>query len=140
MRFNWKFETCKCCSREQRLAWSIDSIIWDKVVIDYYRKKVLCLECFLRMADDKEIEIKLQNLRFIGLVSRLDSKGIASKLSGYFGHKFEKLARGVIQDTINQHGVIDSNNKDSLAKRLAAQIINVIKQAEQTKRDKNKAV
>ena len=68
MRFNWIFETCACCTREQRLAWNVNDELWQKVVIKYYHKKVLCLECFLRMADDKGIEVQLPNIEFIGIV------------------------------------------------------------------------
>ena len=70
MRLNWEFETCRCCSREQRLAWSVDDVLWDKVVIDYYKRGVLCLECFLRIADDGHIQVKIGDIKFTGLVAQ----------------------------------------------------------------------
>ena len=69
-RYDWQYETCKCCTREQRLAWSISDELWDKVVIDYYKTKVLCLECFLRMADDREVVINKDDIAIHGLVVR----------------------------------------------------------------------
>ena len=53
MRPNWEGETCSICTREQRLAWSVSDALWGKVVIAYYRNSILCLECFLRMAEDE---------------------------------------------------------------------------------------
>ena len=70
MRPNWIFETCDCCTREQRVAWSISDGLWTKVVIKHYRNKVLCLECFLRMADDRQVRIKLQDIQFVGVIGR----------------------------------------------------------------------
>lgn len=66
----WRYETCKCCTREQRLAWYVPDEIWDSVVIDYYRTKVLCLECFLRMADDRGVDINEENVIKIGAITR----------------------------------------------------------------------
>ena len=68
MRENWSGETCKCCTREQRLAWSVSDELWGKVVINYYCAKVLCLECFLRMADDREIKVSLEDINMVAIV------------------------------------------------------------------------
>ena len=68
--YNWKYETCKCCTREQRIAWWTSDKLWTKVVITYYRDKVLCLECFLRMADDRLVSINIGDIKIEGLVSR----------------------------------------------------------------------
>ena len=69
MRPNWIYETCAICTREQRLAWHISSELWKDVVSPDYRKGTLCLECFLRMADDKQIGVMLEEIKFIGLVN-----------------------------------------------------------------------
>ena len=70
VRMTWEFETCKSCTREQRLAWVVDNELWDRVVIKYYQSRVLCLECFLRMADDRKVEIQLEDIKFMGLVRK----------------------------------------------------------------------
>ena len=75
MRNDWWHETCKICTREQRIAWSVPDDLWDSVVIDYYKTKVLCLECFLRMADDNNITVEWGDIVVYGLISRvLDAK------------------------------------------------------------------
>ncbi len=74
MRLDWQYETCKCCTREQRVAWTTDNKLWDRVVIDYFKTRTLCLECFLRMADDREITIRLNEIKMVGLVAR-DKEG-----------------------------------------------------------------
>ena len=66
----WQYETCYCCTRQQRTAWSVPNELWDSVVIDYYKEKVLCLECFLRMADDRGIEVNFKEIIFYGSVVR----------------------------------------------------------------------
>jgi len=68
----WEYETCKCCTKEQRLAWWVSDELWHAVVIPYYRRLTLCLECFLRMADDRNIEVALKDIKFEGLVRRDD--------------------------------------------------------------------
>jgi len=70
MRGNWAYETCKCCTREQRLIWWVANELWNSVVIDYYHTKVLCLECFLRMADDRRVEINKEAVRIVGFITR----------------------------------------------------------------------
>jgi len=75
MRPEWEFETCACCTRQQRLAWLVDNELWYGVVIKYYQRKILCLECFLRMADDQEIQIRLEDITFMGVVSSYDTAG-----------------------------------------------------------------
>lgn len=70
MRLNWEFETCACCTREQRLVWLVDNELWNQVVIKHYRRRILCLECFLRMADDRGIKVTFDKINFLGTVSR----------------------------------------------------------------------
>lgn len=70
MRTDWEYETCKLCTREQRLAWSVNDELWKTVVIDYYQTKVLCLECFLRMADDRGVVVMKDRIVFHEIISR----------------------------------------------------------------------
>ena len=70
MRPNWVYETCAICTREQRLSWHICKLLWELVVSPEHRKKTICLECFLRMADDKLIGLNLRDIKFEGLVFR----------------------------------------------------------------------
>lgn len=74
MRTNWEFETCACCTREQRLAWHIEDSLWGNVAIDYYKDKALCLECFLRMSDDKGTRVQMADIKLMGLVSSRDGE------------------------------------------------------------------
>ena len=64
----WEGETCKCCTREQRLAWLVSNDLWNKVVIDYYYNLTLCLECFLRMAEDRGVVITLGDIWFQSVI------------------------------------------------------------------------
>ena len=64
----WDGEYCKCCTREQRLAWATTDYLWNEVVTEYYRVgRVLCLECFLKMAEDRNIRVNLGDVWFQGL-------------------------------------------------------------------------
>lgn len=69
---NWKYETCKCCTREQRIAWYAKDAIWNAATIPYYRKKTLCLECFLRMAEDNGVRVTVGDIEFAGIIFRDD--------------------------------------------------------------------
>jgi len=69
---SWQYETCKCCTREQRLAWFVRNELWSKAVIPYYSRKTLCLECFLRMADDRGVRVEFDDVKFLGIVFRDD--------------------------------------------------------------------
>ena len=66
----WIYETCKCCTREQRIAWYVSDELWVSVVIEYFQSRVLCLECFLRMADDNKIDIQKADIVICGYISR----------------------------------------------------------------------
>lgn len=63
----WDGETCRCCTREQRLAWSVGDELWERVVIPYFRTKVLCLECFLSMAENAGIIINLKDIDIVAV-------------------------------------------------------------------------
>ena len=67
-KMNWKGEICKVCKREQRIAWSIVDNLWDKVVNVPYKNRVVCLECFLKMADKKGINVRIEDFLFLGWV------------------------------------------------------------------------
>lgn len=64
---DWKYERCQKCLRDQRLAWSVNKELWNKVAKDWI-KKTLCLECFLEMADSKRIEVKRDNFTYLGWI------------------------------------------------------------------------
>lgn len=70
LRIDWAFETCKCCTREQRIAWAVSNELWADVVIPYYSEQTLCLECFLRMADDRKIPIRMEDIAISGIITR----------------------------------------------------------------------
>jgi len=62
-------------------------------------------------------------------------KELAQDVSGFFSEKFEKMVCGLIKDTINQHGEINDKTKSSLAKRVARQILQVIRQSNNTSQE-----
>lgn len=64
----WDGEFCKLCGCEQRISWMVDDVLWNFVVTPVYHNKVLCLECFLRMADDKGILIRRSDINFQHIV------------------------------------------------------------------------
>jgi hypothetical protein len=63
----WKGEHCKNCGREQRLAWTISDTLWNIVVPANLLSKVICLECFLKFAGDKDLTIALSNINLSGI-------------------------------------------------------------------------
>lgn len=62
----WRYETCKICRREQRLTWAVKDEVWEEVMGEY--KRVVCLECFLRKADEKKIRIKKDDFIYLGWI------------------------------------------------------------------------
>jgi len=70
----WQGETCKLCKREQRIAWSVKNKVWNKIVNKRYKNKTLCLECFLKIADKKKINVNKKDFLFLGWVGN-DIKG-----------------------------------------------------------------
>jgi len=62
----WRYEHCKICGREQRLAWSVKDEVWKKVMGNWNR--VACLECFLKKADEKKINITKTDFNFLGWI------------------------------------------------------------------------
>jgi hypothetical protein len=47
----WEGEHCARCGREQRLCWGVTDYFWNKIVPEVYKSRVLCLECFLELAE-----------------------------------------------------------------------------------------
>ena len=76
---NWLYETCKNCGREQRLSWSVNQDTWK--LICGKSTKTLCLECFLKRADEKKIYIDILHIHFYGVImncmSSLNDRTIA---------------------------------------------------------------
>ena len=66
----WRYETCDCCTRQQRIAWSVSNELWSVVVADYYKTRILCLECFLRMAHDREIRVNIADINLHASIQR----------------------------------------------------------------------
>jgi len=62
----WKYEVCRKCGRKQRMAWSVKDSLWEKVVPKNFKDKVLCLECFLEMADQRHINVRSEDFNFLG--------------------------------------------------------------------------
>jgi len=67
---NWDGEICAKCKRDQRIAWSIKDDKWNAVISEsnFNRNRVFCLECFLALADEKGIEIKVSDFIFFAWV------------------------------------------------------------------------
>lgn len=63
----WHYETCDICDRQQRLAWSVVDETWLRVMGSDHNK-VVCLECFLRIADQKYIRIRKEDFTFLGWI------------------------------------------------------------------------
>lgn len=66
-RMTWDGEHCDCCTREQRLAWSVSDKLWMRIAPTYYLGHVLCLECFLRFADIAGVAVKRSQIRIHGI-------------------------------------------------------------------------
>lgn len=62
---HWEGEICKHCKRAQHLAWGVSDDLWNKVVASKYN--VLCLECFLEMAEDKGTKVLISDIKFYGI-------------------------------------------------------------------------
>ena len=66
---DWEFQRCKRCSYPQRLDYQIDDDLWEKVSGDEFKNRVLCLDCFLALADEKKIQMKKDDIKFICVIS-----------------------------------------------------------------------
>ena len=65
----WKYEVCGICKREQRIAWAINNEIWFKVMGE--NKLVVCLECFLKKAEERKIKVKVDDLTFFSFIDKV---------------------------------------------------------------------
>jgi hypothetical protein len=57
----WPYESCCYCGKAFRLVWSVDDDCWNDVVGN--SDAILCVDCFLEWAKDKNIVIKDDNIR-----------------------------------------------------------------------------
>lgn len=49
-------EICKICYNVNRVGFSVPDSVWKEVVPSDFRDRVVCLECFTRLADEKMVE------------------------------------------------------------------------------------
>lgn len=48
-------EICKICFQPNRIGFAVPDKVWASVVKPAYANKVICLQCFTRMADEAKI-------------------------------------------------------------------------------------
>lgn len=46
-------EICKICNLVNRVGFAVPDKVWNEVVPEDYKEKVVCLECFTLIADEK---------------------------------------------------------------------------------------
>lgn len=63
----WPYERCDLCKREQRIAWSVHDEVWLAVMGKDHRM-IVCLECFLKRADKRKINITWNDFSFFGWI------------------------------------------------------------------------
>lgn len=63
----WEGEVCKICDRDQRLAWYVEDDLWEEIVPARFKAWVMCLECFLKFADNKGVIISLDDIKMAGI-------------------------------------------------------------------------
>lgn len=73
-RSNWEGEICTKCKRDQRIAWTIRDDKWNIIVPPEDKNRVFCFECFLTLADEKGVEIKVDDFLFFAWVG-MNTKG-----------------------------------------------------------------
>lgn len=56
-------QSCKVCGKNQYIIWIISDEIWNKV--GFSSDKTICLECFTKLAVEKEIWLKITDFDFI---------------------------------------------------------------------------
>ena len=68
---DWEFQKCKGCGHEQRLDYHVSDVVWEKVTkpesLDHH---VLCLECFLGLADERHVSLEKKDIIFICVISK----------------------------------------------------------------------
>ncbi|MBF4468850.1 MAG: hypothetical protein ISP01_05530 [Methanobrevibacter arboriphilus] len=67
-------QSCDSCGQLQRFEFSIDDSVWNLLPL-YWKDKVLCIECFLRLIEQQilngnlnRIAISLDKFQFLGIV------------------------------------------------------------------------
>lgn len=79
-------EICKLCWNENPIGFSVPDEVWEAVVPEHVRDRVVCLSCFTRIADakrilwDRDIEFFPVSL-LTHLESQSDSPGISPSSS-----------------------------------------------------------
>lgn len=68
MKKNWIYEKCKRCGRAQRLAWQVETDLWERVS-GKWRNRVLCLECFLELSDERKIKINKSDFSYLAFIA-----------------------------------------------------------------------
>ena len=66
---DWEHQICKCCGREQRLDYQVRDPLWTTIA-QKYTHAILCIECFLKSADDANIVLKKDDIVFICAISK----------------------------------------------------------------------
>lgn len=66
----WSFQICKHCGREQRLDFHAKHDIWNRVAGPEFCDRVLCLECFLLLADSKGISLTKEDVWPVCIISK----------------------------------------------------------------------
>jgi len=64
----WHGEICKICYNSQRIAWRTNDEIWETVVPSVLQNYTICLDCFLNLADSKNIKIDKKDIEIIDFV------------------------------------------------------------------------
>ena len=65
---HFKRQHCKVCSCEEKFNFHVPDDIWEKVVPESYREKVVCLSCFDRFAREYDVSYAdaISDLYFAG--------------------------------------------------------------------------
>lgn len=79
-------ETCQMCHAINTIGFHVPNAVWFEVIHPYYHNATICVNCFIRRADEKMVEwdrvielypvSKMTHLKAVGLVTQ------NAKLSG----------------------------------------------------------
>ncbi len=60
---------CCLCQKHTAFDYTIDDACWDRVIADRFRRNVVCLDCFDRLATEQGIDVSqhLLRIQFTGL-------------------------------------------------------------------------
>lgn len=72
---NTSREICKLCYHVNAVGFSVSNDVWEAVVPTHARDRVVCVSCFARLADEKQVEWD-RNIQFypVSLVAHLRGK------------------------------------------------------------------